>query len=94
MMNIEMTNHAAVRKQQRGISADVLECLLQFGKVCHDNHGGEVIHFNKRAKQRCRTAIGSDRFRRLDGHLDVYAVRGLDGAILTVGHRSKKLPRS
>lgn len=32
-MNIEMTNHATARRQQRGISADVLECLLQFGKV-------------------------------------------------------------
>lgn len=50
MINFEMTNHAAVRKQQRGISADALECLLQFGKVSHDNRGGEVIRADSDVK--------------------------------------------
>lgn len=93
MMDIEMTNHASVRKQQRGISADVLEFLLRFGKVCHDKQGAEVIHFDKRSKQRCESVLGKAQFRRVEGNLDVYAVRSLDGALLTVGHRSRRLPR-
>lgn len=43
--SITMTNHAAARKQQRGISESVLDCLLAFGKASHDNRGGEVLYF-------------------------------------------------
>ena len=92
--SITMTNHAAIRKQQRGISGSVLDCLLEFGKVSHDNRGGEVLYFDKRAKQRCLSMMGKEMYRRLDGHFNVYAVRGLDGALLTVGHRCKKLHRA
>lgn len=34
-MNIEMTLHAMTRKQQQGIAADALECLILFGEVVH-----------------------------------------------------------
>ena len=94
MGSVTMTNHAAVRKQQRGISETVLDCLLEFGKACHDNRGGEVLYFDKRAKQRCLTVMGKDLYRRLDGHLGIYAVRGLDGALVTVGHRCKRMHRA
>lgn len=94
MGSITMTKHAAMRKQQRGISESVLDCLLEFGKVSHDNRGGEVLYFDKRAKQRCLTVMGKDLYRRLDGHFDVYAVRGPDGAVLTVGHRCKRMHRA
>jgi len=94
MGTLAMTQHAAIRKQQRGIPAAVLECLVQFGKSSHDNRGGEVIYFDKRAKQRCLSKMGLEAFRKLDGHFDVYAVRGLDGALVTVGHRSKRLHRA
>ena len=94
MGSITMTNHAAVRKQQRGISESVLDCLLEFGKVSHANRGGEVLYFDKRARQRCLTAMGKEMYRRLDGRFDVYAVRGIDGALLTVGHRRKRMHRA
>lgn len=48
-----MTNHAAIRKQQRGIPESILDCLIQFGKTSYDNRGGEVLYFDKRAKLRC-----------------------------------------
>src|SRR4030067_3257607 len=91
MESIAMTNHAAVRKQQRGISESVLDCLLEFGKISHDGRGGEVLYFDKRAKQRCLTVMGKEMYRRLDGHFDVYAVRSLDGALVTVGHGHKRM---
>ena len=94
MEAIVMTTHAKVRKQQRGIPKQVLDCLVQFGKASHDNRGGVVLYFDKRSKQRCLSVLGRDGYRKLEGHLDVYAVRGLDGVILTVGHRSKKLHRA
>lgn len=94
MESFTMTNHAAVRKQQRGIPESVLECLMEFGKISHDNRGGEVLSFDKRAKQRCLTVMGKEMFRKLDGHFGVYAVRGPEGEIVTVGHRCKKMHRA
>lgn len=94
MGSIVMTKHASVRKQQRGIPESVLDCLLEFGKASHDNRGAEVLYFDKRAKQRCLAAMGEETYRRLDGHFDVYAVRNLDGALLTVGHRCKRMHRA
>lgn len=94
MGSVNMSQHAAVRKQQRGIPEVVLECLIQFGKVCHDKRGGEILHFDKRAKQRCASALSKERLRQMDGHFDVYAVRSIDGALMTVGHRSRRIPRS
>ena len=94
MESITMTNHAAVRKQQRGIPESVLDCLMEFGKISYDNRGGEVLSFDKLSKQRCLTVMGKEIYRRLDGHFNVYAVRGLDGSLLTVGHRCKKLHRA
>lgn len=94
MESITMTHHAAIRKQQRGISEAALECLIQFGKVSHDNRGGEILYFDKRAKHRCLTSVGKEAYRKLDGHFNVYAVRALDGSLLTIGHRFKRLPRS
>lgn len=91
MGSIAMTKHASARKQQRGIPGSVLDCLLEFGKASHDNRGGEVLYFDKRAKQRCLAAMGMGAYRKLDGHFGVYAVRSLDGALLTVGHRRKRM---
>ena len=94
METIAMTHHAAIRKQQRGIPEAVLACLIQFGKASYDNRGGEILYFDKRAKQRCLTSMGKEAYRKLDGHFNVYAVRALGGALLTMGHRFKRLPRS
>lgn len=62
MESITMTNHAAIRKQQRGIPESVLECLMQFGKTSHDNRGGEVLYFDKRARKRCMAAMGREMY--------------------------------
>lgn len=95
MKSITMTNHAVIRKQQRGIPESVLDCLMQFGKTSHDNRGGEVLYFDKRARKRCMAAMGKEMYRRLDGYSDVYAVRSLDGgALLTVGHRCRRMHRA
>lgn len=93
MGSIAMTKHASARRQQRGISESALDCLMEFGMISHDKRGGEVLYFDKCAKQRCLTVMGKEMYRRLDGHLDIYAVRSQDGALLTVGHRWKKMRR-
>ena len=94
MESITMTRHATIRQQQRGISEAVLACLMQFGKSRHDNRGSEILYFDKRAKKRCLTTVGKEAYRKLDGCFNVYAVRSLNGSLLTIGHRFKRLPRS
>ena len=94
METIAMTHHAAIRKQQRGIPEAALACLIQFGNTSHDNRGGEILYFDKRAKKRCLISVGKEAYRKLDRHFNVYAVRSLDGSLLTIGHRFKRLPRS
>lgn len=93
MGSIAMTQHASIRQQQRGVSQLALTQLLEFGKISHDHRGGEVLYFDKRAKQQCRNWLGPDVYRRLAGHFNVYAVRAADGVLLTIGHRYKKIWR-
>lgn len=84
-----LSEHAAIRMQQRGIPHAALECLLEYGRVQHDHHGGAIVFFDKAARRRlARLGWGQ-----LEKHLDAYAVIATDGTITTVGHRYKRIPR-
>ena len=91
-MPAPLTTHARVRMQQRGIPAAALEVLLEFGREAHDHRGCRIVLFDKRSRRRARRLLG-ETFRRLERHLDSYAVMGPDDAVVTVGHRHGKLPR-
>lgn len=74
------TDHARARMQQRGIRAAIVEALLDYGHTAPAGDGCEVLFFDKSARQ-----VG--RFP------NAYAVVGRDGAVVTVGHRYKRVPR-
>lgn len=82
-----LTDHARARMQQRGISPQALEALLDFGREAHDHRGCRVLLFDKRARRRAERALGAEGFRRIERHLGTYAVVAPDNAIVTVGHR-------
>jgi hypothetical protein len=92
-MNNHITNHAKVRLQQRGITAQVLDCLLTYGRTEHDLQGAEVVFFDHNARNCVRNALGNEEFRKLADRLDTYAVLTSDGAVITVGHRTKRITR-
>lgn len=92
-MLLQITDHARARLQQRGIPLPVLDCLLNFGKKVHDHHGAEILFFDHQARNQIRRTYGEDDFKRLESRLDTYAVIGSDGAVLTVGHRTKRINR-
>ncbi len=92
-MSLRLTNHAHARLQQRGISSQVLEYLLQFGRVTHDHHGAEIVYFDQQARKRLLRQSGPIEYKALESKLDAYAVIGSDGAVLTVGHRTKRITR-
>ena len=88
----ETTRHARARMQQRGISGAHVDFLLEFGREFHDHHGAMVLVLDRRARRRvaetgCVKASELDELRRL------YAVRGNDGSLRTVGHRTRHLRR-
>ena len=92
-MGSHITDHAQVRLQQRGITAQVLDCLLTYGKTEHDHQGAEIVFFDHNARNRVRKALGNEEFRKLADRLDTYAVIASDGAVVTVGHRTKRITR-
>ena len=92
-MSLQITDHARARLQQRGIPLPVLDCLLSFGKKIHDHHGAEILFFDHQARNQIRRTYGEENFKRLESKLDTYAVVGPDGAVLTVGHRTKRINR-
>ncbi len=93
-LDLPRTRHASARMRQRGIPPFALECLLDFGRAVHDHRGAELILFDKRARQACQRRLDPTTYRRLERHFRVYAVRGPDGALVTVGHRFQHLSRS
>ena len=87
-----LTAHARVRMQQRGISPAALDVLLEYGREAHDHHGCRIVRFDKRSRRRAAREMGAARFRRIERHLGAYAVLGPDDAVVTVGHRTGRLP--
>ena len=91
-----LTRHAAARMQQRGIRAEALEALLDFGRERHIHfRGREIVYFDKKARARLARSravapakAGAERFSR------TYAILGSDGTVITVGHRFRRIPRS
>ena len=88
-----MTYHAQARLQQRGIPAKVLDCLLAYGQAIHDHQGAEIVFFDHGARNKVRKALGEVEFKKLADKLDAYAVLAPDGAVVTVGHRTKRITR-
>ena len=82
-----LTSHARARMQQRGIPPAVLQLLLDYGREAHDHRGCLIVRFDKRSRQRVLRELGPERFRRVERHLDAYAVIAADDAVMTVGHR-------
>jgi len=88
-----LTQHAITRMQQRGIKPCTVEILFRFGAKEHDHRGGAILYFDKRARQRLREQYSVEKIRNIERQLDTYAVIAESGAIVTVGHRTKRINR-
>ncbi len=89
----KLTQHAMARMQQRGINAQIVDFLLQCGTEVHDHHGATIVYFDKQARHRLQKQCGSDQYRRIERQLNSYAVVSDDGAVMTVGHRVRRIRR-
>ena len=90
---MNLTQHAQQRMQQRGIPRVAIDYVLTYGRVSHDHHGGCIIWLDKRSRGRISTDEGRQVLRKLDKHLNTYVVTDADGAVVTVGHRYRRIKR-
>jgi hypothetical protein len=87
-----LSEHAAIRMQQRGIPQSALECLLDYGRFQYDHRGAAIVFLDKAARRRLSRELKNRSLPR-EKHLDAYAVVAIDGTVTTVGHRYKRIPR-
>ncbi len=92
MNELIMTSHAKVRSQQRGIPPSAIEVLMDYGAVKHDHQGAEILYFNKQAKARVRRECTDIPAPKIEQYLGIYAVVDAAGAVVTIGHRTRRLP--
>src|SRR5947207_2881640 len=87
-----LTSHARARMQQRGVRADALEALLDFGREVPAGEGCGLLFFDKRSRARLAraNAVAATEAERI---CKSYAIVGSDGTVLTVGHRFRRIPR-
>jgi hypothetical protein len=87
MSDITFTMHAETRIQQRGIPPMVIDLLMQFGSASRCG-GAERLTFDKLALRRLRRHLGGDRgLKLIDRWLNVYAIIGDNGQLVTVAHK-------
>lgn len=90
---MELTRHAQARAQQRAIPAEILDLLLTFGTEMR-HRGADVLCFDRASRRRLETDVDAATLRRLGGRrLDVYAVLGDGGRVITLAHRTRRLKR-
>lgn len=92
-MNLQLSDHARTRQQQRSIPVPVLDCLLTYGRKVYDHHGCSIVFFDHQARDKVRRTLGEAAFKKMEDKLDAYAVVARDGEIVTVGHRTKRINR-
>jgi hypothetical protein len=86
---MEMSLHASMRCQQRGIPPLIRQWLQDFGSEVA-THGATKRYFDRRAKKRLTAAVAAQVVDRLGGLLNVYIVEG-DEQVITAGHRTRRI---
>ena len=89
---MDLTRHARARMQQRGIAAAALGALLDYGRVARAGRGVDIVYFDKRARQGLARehVVAAPEAERV---CNSYAIVASDGTVITVGHRTRRIPR-
>jgi len=90
-MDIQFTEHAKIRMQQRAISREMLDTLFVYGKTRFNGNGTEIVTFPKTAIRRLRASLPKEMYLTIERHLDLYAVISRTGDLVTAGYRTRKL---
>jgi len=90
-MNVTVSHHAQIRMQQRAITADMLESLLDFGQVKFNGQGTEILTFPKKVVKHLKKELNHKVFMKIERHLNLYAIMSSDGELITTGYHTKRL---
>lgn len=91
-MNI--SHHAELRQQQRGIPSVIVELVLTYGSREYDKHGGVTKYLDRRSRKAIEQDMGRDFVRRYSNQLNVYVVQSaINGRVITCGHRHARITR-
>ena len=85
-LELQLSQHAKVRKQQRAISAESVELIVFFGERTHDGRGGVRCIMTDKVVARLERTLGhTQRMSSLQG---CYAVLSSEDerTVITVGH--------
>ena len=83
-----LTQHAAMRLQQRGTPVWFVQLLVEHGASAHDGHGAVIKSITKSIRQRLARLLDRRGYARAERWIDVYAVVSGDNAIVTAAHRT------
>ena len=88
-----LTQHAQARVQQRGLDRVVLDCLLRYGRREFDHRGGKILRFDRASlREVSRNEPVSLWVKALEAR-SLYAVVGVNGPVITTGHRFRRVLR-
>ena len=91
-MTLPLTRHAFARIQQRAISTEAIELLLDFGTSTRCR-GAASFFFDHLARRRLAEELDDTKLRRAERYLNAYAVVADDGSVITAARRCRRLRR-
>lgn len=93
-MSYDISMHATIRTQQRGIPHFIDRLLDQYGKEQYDGHGGVIHYLDKDSIRRMERDMGLEPVRRLSTWRNVYKVESShNGCTITTGFRIARIRR-
>jgi len=90
LSDLQMTNHAMERSQQRCIPPLIIHWLCQYGSRKRGNNGTILCYFDRKSLRLIASEAGHIVVRRLSSLMNAYLVIA-GNQILTVGHRYKRI---
>lgn len=89
-MDLNMTTHAKVRQQQRGIPPVIIDLLQTHGAKERAGKDATTYYFDKASRRRVKAYFGR-LGRSVEEFLDYYAVIGSNGQVITAAPRLGKV---
>jgi hypothetical protein len=84
------TTHALKRCQQRGISKELCDLVVEHGEFRYDKHGARVWFLTKKAIRELGNDLGTGLGRDLERKNRLFVVESLDSqSVITVGYSYK-----
>jgi hypothetical protein len=87
-----LTHHASVRSQQRGIDPLIIDLVLTYGRVTR-KRGANSYDLDGASRKSMMKGIGRRAYKRLEPMLDVFVVEADSGDVITVAPRNRRLKR-